>query len=1230
MENKGIEAYVINIDEEETKNMLRSAIVADENDRSFENICFDTVALLPEQGGFIMSFTLKLKGDVTEFFLSSLKELIGQKTGLPARFIYTFTEDAPFEKLVRVLWKFFREELQEKGTWFDGTDVNFGSGILGIKCTNEFVAGKISEQKTLLLIMKKFREFYGRDAEVRVEFDETLKAGQGEPEEAKPSIKITQEKSKESKIITNDEIKGEPTPIEQIHEPRRCIIEGRSFVGEDAVRELRSKKGTYIICFYITDDTDSIKAIAFADEGDGLIDEVKTMGHVRVSAEISYDDREGELTARVKRIKKIPAPLRKDMAAAGEKRIELHAHTKMSAMDGLMNIEDYIKTAINWGHEAVAITDHGVVHSFPIAFGAIKKMKSNIKLIFGMEGYLIDDKDGDAIRGQDEGKEKDKKLKPWHITLLVKNYVGLKNLYKLVSESHINYFYKKANIPRSVLMKHREGLIIGSACYLGEVFQSFVKNDSSEKKEQVAGLYDYFEIMPDTNNAFMIKEGMVKDIEALHVLNHEIIELGWKLNKPVVATGDVHFLNPKDKKYREFLMLAMGFDEADADLFFHTTDEMLEEFKYLGEDTAKEVVIKNPKKIAAMIEHGIKPVPDNLHPPSIEDAAKKIREASWDRAYELYGDRMLHEVKARASRELEAIIGNNYAVLYLIAKEMVNKSNSDGYIVGSRGSVGSSFVAYLCGISEVNPLQAHHLCQSCKHMEFVNTDLAGVDLEEKMCPECGKKMLRDGFNIPFETFMGFKGDKVPDIDLNFSGEYQSKIHDFLINMFGKDKVFRAGTLSTLQQKAVEKDFMNKYIEKTGAVLKNAEKTRLALGCIDVKRSTGQHPGGLMLVPMDKEIYDFTPIQYSPDKSSITTHFDYHYIHDTLVKIDALGHELPTSLKHICEGLKIKVEDIPIDDKKTMQIFSGLKVLGLNPENYDPAIGTLGVPEYGTKFTRDMLNDTKPKTFAELVYIAGLSHGTDVWLGNAKDLIDSKKATLKEVISVRDDIMNYLINKGLEKSTAFKITESVRKGKGLTPEDEKIMKDHKVPDWYIDSCKKIKYMFPKAHAVAYAIMSVRIAYMKVHHPLYFYADYFNRDMEGFDYDFISYDFDIAKRKVREGKMNKDQDKKEKDRMRVLEVLMEMKERKMGIVNVDLYESDPLRFTVKNEKIVPPLIIVPSLGQKVALGIALERAKGRFSSAEDLSKRTKVNKNVLEFIRVNKIAEGLPESDQAVLF
>ncbi len=1248
--------YIVFIDEQESKNILKKIAAGTEAEKALESISFGSAEIKSEGLDSAIFLNARIENAEGISGLSMLRSMVEKQTGLRLKYVFSFSDKVKKHSLIAEMWPFFCENAEDLSAWLSECGVEcINEQKIKILCATSLVKAKLSEPAAVNRLKKHISSFFGVSVEPEFCLKENTYGGNNS---AAQRIFIEQPKSVKSSVITAEEIKGDSVPIEDITQEGKYIIEGRTFVQPDNIKELRKKRGTFVVSFYLTNEKDTIKCICFVNAGDALLEMSEKLGNIRCSAEVYFDGIERELTARVKKIFMLPEKQRRDNAAI--KRIELHAHTKMSAMDGLMAPSQYLDAAFSWGMPAFAVTDHGVVHSFPeIYTGMIKKLKKKYpevfeyeengkkkfraadeaykicieekgapKIIFGMEGYLVEDRDAKPPSKEDNDGDEEK-VKPWHIIILAKNKTGLKNLYKLVTCSHLHYFYKKPRIPKSELLKHREGLLLGTACWLGELYQAYLKNEPEEKIKQISKLYDYFEIQPDTNNDFLIREGILT-LEKLHEINKAIIELGRAEKKPVVATCDAHFYDRHDRRYREFLMLAMGFNEASAELYLRTTDEMLSEFEYLGKETAAEVVIEGPARVASMIEGGIMPVPDRLNPPVIADADQRVKKAVWDKALELYGEKIHPEVRARIERELDAIIGNKYAVLYLIAKEMVDRSNKDGYIVGSRGSVGSSFAAYLCGITEVNPLKAHYLCGKCGYFEFVETDLAGVDLPEKNCPDCGAPTLRDGYNIPFETFMGFKGDKVPDIDLNFSGEYQEKIHKFVIEMFGEDKVFRAGTISTLQENAVRKDFMNKYMEKAGVTLKEAEKTRLAIGCRDVKRSTGQHPGGLMLVPSDRDIHEFTPVQHNKDRDGYTTHFDYHYIHDTLVKIDALGHELPTSFKYLCDALNVKFEDIPLDDKQTMQIFSSLKPLKVNPENYEVPVGTLGIPEYGTKFTREMLNSTKPKTFTELVYIAGLSHGTNVWLGNAEELIRNKTATLKEVISVRDDIMNYLIGKGLPKDVSFKITESVRKGNGLTSEQEKIMRENKIPDWYINSCKKIKYMFPKAHAVAYAMMSVRIAYIKVHHPAHFYADYFNRARSGFEFEFTEYDMEGVKRRIRESRINKEAEKKEKDRIEVLEVLFEMLERGIAFADVSIYDSHPIRFVVKDDRVLPPITIIPQLGEKVALLIEQERKKGRFTSVEDLVRRTKVNKNVAEFMKNKGLIEGLPQSDQAVLF
>ena len=698
------------------------------------------------------------------------------------------------------------------------------------------------------------------------------------------------------------------------------------------------------------------------------------------------------------------------------------------------------------------------------------------------------------------------KLKAYHTIILAKDSIGLKNLYKLISLSHIKYFHRLPRIPKSELIKHREGLIVGSACEAGELYQAFLLNKSPSEIEEIAKFFDYLEIQPLGNNEFMVKKGMVNNHQDLRNINIGIYQLGKKLNLPVVATGDVHFLNPADAKFREILMVSKGFIDAHEQppLYLKTTEEMLQEFSYLGEKAAEDVVINYPEYINQQIDQ-LKPFPDELFTPVIEGADEQVRTMSYEKAKRIYGEDLPKIVKERLERELDSIIGNGFAVIYLISQKIVTKSLSDGYLVGSRGSVGSSFVATMLDITEVNPLPPHYVCPDCKKSIFITDGSigSGFDLANANCPDCNQAMIKEGHDIPFETFMGFKGDKVPDIDLNFSGDYQPKAHKYVEELFGRDYVFRAGTISTIAEKTAY-GYVQKYAEENNVIFRNAEIERLVHGCTGIKRTTGQHPGGQMVIPNYKDVHDFTPIQFpADDKNSqhYTTHFDYHAISGRLLKLDILGHDDPTVIRMLQDITGIEPKSIPLDDSKTMALFSSTESIGISPEELESPVATFAIPEFGTKFVRQMLEDTRPTTFAELVRISGLSHGTDVWLNNAQELIRDKKAVLAEVISTRDDIMVYLIHKGLEPSKAFKIMEKVRKGKGLAEEDQQEMKKHNIPDWYIWSCNQIKYMFPKAHAVAYVLMAVRIAYFKVHYPLAFYATYFTVRADDFEIDIM---------------------------------------------------------------------------------------------------------------------------------
>jgi len=829
-------------------------------------------------------------------------------------------------------------------------------------------------------------------------------------------------------------------------------------------------------------------------------------------------------------------------------------------------------------------------------------------------------------------------LSSYHATILVKNDTGMRNLYKLVSIAHLSHFYRHPRIPKSLLRQNREGLLIGSGCQAGELFQSLLQYSSREMIDNLLEFYDFLEIQPLYNNAFLIDNENVSGWERLKELNCEIYNLGKRANKPVVLTGDVHFLNPEDEIYRKILLNAQGFKDADKEsrLYFKTTEEMLEECKYLGSDAAEEVVIEFPNIIAEQIEDDVKPFPNELYPPKIPGAEQKIKDMAYGKAKELYGEKLPAIVESRLQRELDSIINNGYAEIYLIAHQLVKKSLEDGYLVGSRGSVGSSLVATMCNITEVNPLPAHYLCRKCKTSIFVEEaeGVVGPDLPDKNCPNCNSPMRKEGFNIPFEVFMGFEGDKVPDIDLNFSGEYQASAHKYTEELFGKNHVFRAGTISTIAEKTAF-GFVKTYLEERGLEVPSIEINRLAKGITGVKRTTGQHPGGLIVVPKEKEIYEFTPIQHPADDKSagvITTHFEYHSISDRLLKLDLLGHDDPTVIKMLEEETGINAREIPLDDPDTIALFSSLKSLGLDPKDLGTTVGTLGLPEFGTKFVRQMLEDTRPSSFSELVRISGLSHGTDVWLNNAQDLIKNNVATLSQVIATRDDIMLYLIDKGVNPKTAFSIMEDVRKGKGLKPEYEKLLAENKnVDSWFIESCKKIKYLFPKAHAVAYVVMAFRIAYFKVHHPEAFYATYFTVRADDFDAELILQ----GPKKIREAmseieKKDKEASVKEKNLYTILEVAYEMYLRGIQFVPIDLYQSDVRRFKITKDGILPPLSALQGLGITAAQNIYNERSKGRFTSVEDLKRRTKITKNVVQILQRNGIINNLQETDQISLF
>ena len=839
-----------------------------------------------------------------------------------------------------------------------------------------------------------------------------------------------------------------------------------------------------------------------------------------------------------------------------------------------------------------------------------------------------------------------KKLKAYHAIILAKDYVGLRNLYELISLSHIDYYFRRPRIPKSKLIQHREGLILGSACEAGELYRALLDKKPKQVIEELVNFYDYLEIQPLGNNRFMIESPKVESVHSMEdiiAINKQIVALGEEHNKPVVATCDVHFIDPQDAAFRKIIMAAEGFADADkqAPLYFRTTKEMLKEFTYLGEEKAREIVITNTNKIADMIEK-IKPIPDDTFPPKIEGADEELRQICMDKAISIYGDPLPTIVQARLETELNSIISNGYAVLYIIAQKLVWKSVADGYLVGSRGSVGSSFAANMAGITEVNSLPPHYICDHCKYSDFESEtvkafameEASGCDMPDKDCPVCGHKLRKDGHDIPFQTFLGFEGDKEPDIDLNFSGDYQQQAHAYTEVLFGKGKVFKAGTIGTLADKTAY-GFVKKYFDAREITPHNAEIQRLTEGCTGVKRTTGQHPGGLMVVPSDHDIHEFCPIQRPANdvnSTVTTTHFDYHSISGRLLKLDLLGHDDPTVIRMLYDLTGVNPQDVPLGDPETMSLFESPKALGVTEEEINCKTGTLGIPEFGTKFVRGMLIDTKPKTFADLLRISGLSHGTDVWLGNAQTLIENGTITLKETISTRDSIMIYLINKGVEKKKSFKIMEKVRKGKGLTEEDIADMKASDVPDWYIESCQKIKYMFPKAHAAAYVMMAFRIAYFKINYPEAYYASYFSvRACDDFDYSCMCQGIDVARDAIREIQAKgQEATAKDKNKQTVLEIVVEFYARGFKFCPIDLYRSDAKNFLPTEEGLLPPFSSLQGLGVNAAQSIVEGRKDGEFNTLEELKERTSLGRSLIDLLKENGVLDGIPETNQLCLF
>lgn len=1027
-----------------------------------------------------------------------------------------------------------------------------------------------------------------------------------------------------NKCWLGHQIKTKPRPLNYLVEEERSVtVQGRIF--ELSVRELRS--GRTLVVFYLTDNTDSITVKLFLEEADKdrVLSHLKEGEWVLARGAAQVDRYSQELTLLAQDINAADAPARVEEAL--QKRVELHLHTKMSSMDGFVDVKSLMKRLAAWGHTAVAITDHGVVQSFPEAYEEAKKY--GLKVIYGLEGYLTEES------APKPGKRSNR-TKTYHIIILAQNQQGLQNLYRLVSEGHIENYYRHPRLSRQAIERYRQGLLLGTACEAGELIQAYLEGAPPARLDEIASFYDFIEIQPIGNNEFLIRNQQIPDHKGLQALNRCLFELGEKLKKPVVATGDVHFLDPEDECYRRILQTGKGYEDAElqAPLFLRTTEEMLAEFSYLGKENAHRVVVDNPLHICSLIEE-MRPVPEDLHAPVIEGAEEQITEMTYRKAREMYGENLPAIVQQRIEKELNAIINNGFAVLYLIAHKLVLKSNQDGYLVGSRGSVGSSLVATLTGITEVNPLSPHYRCPNCCHSEFIldNSVGCGADLPDKPCPRCQTPCVKDGHEIPFETFMGFKGDKVPDIDLNFSGEYQGRAHAYVEEIFGKDHVFRAGTITTIADRTAY-GFVKKYLDEHQLKAREAEIARLVKGCTGVKRSTGQHPGGLMVVPKGIDIHQFTPVQRPADDQTsavITTHFDYESISSRLVKLDILGHDDPTVIRMLHDLTGVDPQEVPIGEAKTMQLFSGVEPLGVLPEQIRSVVGTYGIPEFGTRFVRQMLEDTRPKAFSDLVRISGFSHGTDVWLNNAQDLIKSGQVKLADAISTRDDIMTYLIHRGMDPSVAFKIMEDVRKGKGVKPDFEAQMGEKSIPNWYIGSCKRIKYMFPKAHAVAYVSMAFRIAYFKVYYPEAFYASFFTVRADEFDAQLIVGGAASVLPKIEElEQKGNDATATEKSLLTILEVALEMYARGLKFQRVDLLKSDAQRFLLTPQGLLPPLVALQGLGQAAAASIVEAREKRPFSSVDDLRQRTRVGKNLVDVLREHGCLALLPESDQLSLF
>ena len=1161
---------------------------------------------------------------------------------------------------------------------FDGETVNITLKQGGFKkiCNLKF------ENMFCALVKEKF------GAEIKVSFDgqlddielvlpppEIAPMPQNQPKkvEAKKEIKFESREDRpengevyldDPKLFYGRRIDNKTKPMIDISsDDREICCWGEVF--ETEVRTINTKRGeTNIFTFSFSDHTNSLTASMFIDpKRMDDIAPVKSGAYILVNGSYEFDNYKNEFIVKPRSMALLQKYTETD-DYEGEKRIELHCHTNMSAKDAVSSAGDIISQAAAWGHKAIAITDHGVVQAYPAAAEAVKKARKanpDFKVIYGVEAYFVDDINNDIskLNSKQIGKLR------YHQIILVKDLAGLKNLYKLVSFAHLNDFHGRPCTLRSKLEKHREGLIIGSACEQGELYQAIIDNKPEEELIRIASFYDYLEIQPLGNNEFMVRESSYPDkkdkktgavipnrfrhvtsLEVIKNFNRKVVEIADKLEKPVVATGDVHFLKKDDDIIRKILMAGQGFDDFDnqAPLYLKTTAEMLGDFDYFGE-RAKEFVIDNPKKIADMVSGDVIPVPEGNYPPVIEGSDDDLRRICWENAHKTYGEKVPEVVEKRLEKELNSIINNGFSIMYMSAQKLVAYSEENGYLVGSRGSVGSSFVATMAGISEVNPLPPHYVCPKCCKSEFfLKGEVgSGFDLPEKVCEECGEVMHRDGHDIPFETFLGFKGDKVPDIDLNFSDEFQTQVQKYTETLFGSENVFKAGTISTVAEKTAY-GFSKAYAEKKGIVLSNAELNRLAkkVENAQIKQTTGQHPAGMIVVPRDKTIYDFCPVQHPADDVNsdvVTTHFDFHSIHDTILKLDELGHVVPTTYKYLEEYSGIPVSEVSMSDPEVYSLFISTDALGVTPEEIDSKTGTYCLPEFGTKFVREMLVDCKPKNFSDLLQISGLSHGTDVYLGNAKDLIENGTCTISEVIGTRDNIMVYLIHQGMEEGRAFKITETVRKGlvaKGkVSKEDWEAMENDMravgVPEWYIESCHKIKYMFPKAHAAAYVISALRVAWYKVHRPLEFYCAYFTARPEDVDVPTVIQGKDAVRRYLRDIKAKgKEATKKELDVYNNMLIINEMMSRGIEILPIDINKSHAMKYVPENGKMRLPFGSLSGVGEKAAYSIYEAAKKGNFISKEDFQIEAGVSKTIIQNLADLGAMNDLPDTNQMSMF